>query len=164
MLDDQKTPYDRRIQIGGMIEVPAAALSLPYFLKKLDFLSIGTNDLVQFMFACDRGNPRLANRYDPVSPPVLRLLADVVAAATAHGVPLALCGEMAGQPLDALALVGIGLRNLSMAPASIGPVKAMIRTVRLGAPQEFIVSASAHSTHSLRSKLRDFARDHDILV
>jgi phosphotransferase system enzyme I (PtsP) len=152
------------VEVGVMLEVPSLLWQLPELLPRVDFMSIGTNDLVQFLFACDRGNPRLANRYDPVSPPVLRLLADVVAAASAHGVPLALCGEMAGQPLEAMALVGVGLRNLSMAPASIGPVRAMIRTLQLSALQEFIMTASVHSTRSLRSKLRDFARDHDVAV
>jgi phosphotransferase system enzyme I (PtsP) len=159
----QWTPPDA-IEVGVMLEVPSLLWQLPELLPRVDFLSIGTNDLVQFLFASDRGNPKLANRYDPVSPPVLRLLADVVAAASAQGVPLALCGEMAGQPLDAMALVGVGLRNLSMAPASVGPVRAMIRTLQLSALQEFIMTASVHSTRSLRSKLRDFARDHDVAV
>ncbi len=152
------------VEVGVMLEVPALLWQLPELLPHVDFVSVGTNDLVQFLFASDRGNPRLANRYDSLSLPVLRLLGDLVGTAKSYGVPLALCGEMAGQPLDAMALVGIGFRALSMAPGSVGPVKAMIRSVTLSALQEFIVAAGATPARSLRSKLHDFAQDHGVEV
>src|SRR5258708_39345575 len=120
-----------KIEVGVMFEVPALLWELPQLLPKIDFLSVGTNDLVQFLFAADRGNPKLAERYDTLSLPLLRLLVEAAQASAEHRVPLALCGEMAGQPLDAMALVGIGFRVLSMAPSRIVPVKAMIRNIQL---------------------------------
>ena len=153
-----------KIEVGVMFEVPALLWELPQLLPKLDFLSVGTNDLVQFLFAADRGNPKLAERYDTLSLPVLRLLGDVVRACSAHRVPLALCGEMAGQPLDAMALVGIGFRALSMAPGSIGPAKAMIRSLDLAPLTELLATVATLPPRSLRSKLRDFARDHGVVV
>jgi phosphotransferase system enzyme I (PtsP) len=153
-----------RIEVGVMFEVPALLWQLPQLLPRIDFLSVGTNDLVQFLFAADRGNPRLAERYDPLSLPVLEVLRQVVRACTAARVPLALCGEMAGQPLDAMALIGLGFRTLSMAPGSIGPVKAMIRCLEL-APLEGLIAALAElPSADIRSKLRDFARDHRVPV
>jgi phosphotransferase system enzyme I (PtsP) len=128
----------------------------------VDFISVGTNDLVQFLYAADRNNPRLIDRYDALSGPVLRLLRQLAASCRAHDVPLAVCGEMAGEPLAALALIGIGLRTLSMSPASIGPVKAMIRSVDLAALAPLLADLDALPSRSLRGKLRDFARDHGV--
>src|ERR1700684_1226115 len=109
------------VEGGVMLEVPSLLFQLDQLLPRIDFLSVGTNDLMQFFFASDRGNPRLAERYDPLSPPMLRALSQVVARCARHHVHLSLCGEMAGSPLDAAALVGIGFRMLSMSPASVGP-------------------------------------------
>jgi phosphotransferase system enzyme I (PtsP) len=153
-----------KVEVGLMFEVPALFWELPQLLPRVDFLSVGTNDLVQFLFACDRGNPRLAERYDPLSQPVLQLLSSVVRACAAGRVPLTLCGEMAGQPLDAMALIGIGFRTLSMAPGSIGPVKAMVRSLELAALEELIQSIGDLPSRSLRGKLRDFARDHSVVI
>ena len=153
-----------RTEVGIMFEVPALLWELPQLLPKVDFLSVGTNDLVQFLFACDRGNPRLADRYDPLSLSVLRPLGEVVRACEAHGVPLAVCGEMAGQPLDAMALLGIGFRILSMAPRSVGPIKAMIRSLDLAPLEELLATLPTLPPRSLRGKLRDFARDHGVVV
>ncbi|HVA15198.1 MAG TPA: phosphoenolpyruvate--protein phosphotransferase [Stellaceae bacterium] len=157
-------PLPAAVALGLMLEVPALIWQLPALAGRADFLSVGTNDLVQFLFAADRGNPRLAGRYDPVSPPVLRVLGDIAAACAAHKLPVAVCGEMAGDPLEAMALVGLGFRTLSMAPSAIGPVKAMIRSLNVAALVEFIASLSGVATHSLRGKFHDFARDRDILV
>jgi len=151
-----------KIAVGVMLEVPALFFELPQLLPKVDFVSVGTNDLVQFLYAADRNNPRLSDRYDALSSPVLRLLRGLVTACAAHGVPLAVCGEMAGEPLAALALIGIGLRALSMAPSNIGPVKAMIRGVDLGALDPLLADLDALPSRSLRGKLRDFARDHGV--
>jgi phosphotransferase system enzyme I (PtsP) len=100
-------------------------------LPKIDFLSIGTNDLTQFLFAADRANPRLADRYDWLSPAILRFLRRVVTTAQAANVPVTVCGEMGGRPLEALALAAIGVERLSVTPAAIGPLKAMFRSANL---------------------------------
>ena len=153
-----------QIAIGLMLEVPAMIWQLPALSGRADFISVGTNDLIQFLFAADRGNPRLAGRYDPLSPPVLRVLGDIAAGCATHRLPVALCGEMAGDPLEAMVLVGLGFRTLSMAPSSIGPVKAMIRSLDVNALVEFIASLSDIASHSLRGKFHDFARDRGIVV
>jgi phosphotransferase system enzyme I (PtsP) len=153
-----------QIAIGLMLEVPALIWQLPALAGRADFISVGTNDLVQFLFAADRGNPRLAGRYDPLSPAVLRVLGQIAAGCAAYHLPVTVCGEMAGDPLEAMALVGLGFRALSMAPSSVGPVKAMIRSLDVPALVEFIGSLSDVSTHSLRGKFHDFARDRGIAV
>jgi phosphotransferase system enzyme I (PtsP) len=109
------------IRYGSMLEVPALAESLDILLPKLDFLSIGTNDLTQFLFAADRAHPKLAERYDWLSPAILRFLRRVVVPARAAGVPVTVCGEMGGRPLEAMALIGLGIERLSITPAAIGP-------------------------------------------
>ncbi|HYJ83949.1 MAG TPA: phosphoenolpyruvate--protein phosphotransferase, partial [Allosphingosinicella sp.] len=116
------------IRYGAMLEVPALAEALDLLLPKVDFLSIGTNDLTQFLFAADRAHPKLAERYDWLSPAILRFLKRVVDAADAAGVPVAICGEMGGRTLEAMALIGIGLTRFSITPAAVGPIKAMIRS------------------------------------
>ena len=131
MLDDQKTPYDRRIQIGGMIEVPAAALSLPYFLKKLDFLSIGTNDLIQYTLAIDRTDDTVAHLYNPLHPAVLQLIAQTIRAAKRAGTPVAVCGEMAGDSAMTRLLLGFGLREFSMHPAQLLAIKNEVLRTRI---------------------------------
>jgi phosphotransferase system, enzyme I, PtsP len=153
-----------RVEVGVMLEVPALLFELPQLLPKVDFVSVGTNDLVQFLYAADRNNPRLSDRYDPLSGPVLRPMRHLVAACDAHGVPLAVCGEMAGEPLAALALIGIGLRTLSMSPAKVGPVKEMVRSVDLGSLAPLLADLDELPSRSLRGKLRDFARDHGVTV
>ncbi|MEC9344052.1 MAG: putative PEP-binding protein, partial [Pseudomonadota bacterium] len=101
-------------------------------MAEVDFVSIGSNDLFQFVMASDRGNARIANRFDPLSRVFLRVLRAIVVKAEAHSMPLTLCGEIAGRPLSAMALVAIGMRSISMAPSSIGPVKSMIRQLDVG--------------------------------
>jgi phosphotransferase system enzyme I (PtsP) len=124
---NRRLPND--IRYGAMLEVPALAEQLDTLLPQVDFLSIGTNDLTQFLFAADRANPKLAERYDWLSVSILRFLARVVAPADAAGVPVAVCGEMGGRPLEAMALIGLGVERLSITPAAIGPVKAMVRSL-----------------------------------
>ena len=125
-------PLPLHVRYGVMLEVPALAEQLDLLLPMIDFMSVGTNDLTQFLFAADRSNPKLADRYDWLSPAVLRFLARVAEAANAAGVPISVCGEMGGRTLEALALVAIGIERLSITPAAIGPVKAMIRSAELG--------------------------------
>jgi phosphotransferase system enzyme I (PtsP) len=129
VLAGRKKTLPARILYGCMLEVPSLAEMLDVLLPKLDFLSVGTNDLTQFLFAADRSNPRLAERYDWLSPAILRFLRRIVRAADKHCVPLGICGEMGGRTLEAMALIGIGVRRLSITPAGVGPVKAMIRSL-----------------------------------
>jgi phosphotransferase system enzyme I (PtsI) len=130
-LDDQKIPYDRRIEIGGMIEVPAAALSLSYFVSKLDFLSIGTNDLIQYTLAIDRTDDAVAHLYDPLHPAVLQLVAQTIRIANRAKTPVAVCGEMAGDLAMTRLLLGFGLRQFSMHPAQLLEIKQQVLRTRL---------------------------------
>ena len=115
-----------------MIEVPALLWQLDCLLPLADFASVGSNDLLQFLFAADRGNARVADRFDSLNPAALKALRVIVEGAERHAVPLTLCGEMAGRPLEAMAVIGLGFRAISMAPASVGPVKAMILSLDVG--------------------------------
>jgi phosphotransferase system enzyme I (PtsP) len=152
------------LKVGAMLEVPALAWQLPALLGRVDFLSVGSNDLLQFLFASDRGNPRLAARYDILSPGVLALLRHLVRACDAAEVPLSVCGEMAGRPLEAMALIGLGLRSVSMTPSAIGPVKSMVRSLDVAIVSHYLESLYELPDHSVRSKLSDFARDHQIAL
>ncbi len=147
----------RKVRVGSMLEVPALAFQLPALLSAADFISIGSNDLMQFLFASDRGNPRLGGRYDLLSPPMLNFLKGISDAARARGVPVTLCGEMAGRPLEAMALIGLGFRSLSMVPASIGPVKQMLLSLNSGQLSAYMAALHASSDHSLREQLKQFA-------
>jgi phosphotransferase system enzyme I (PtsP) len=117
------------VEVGTMVEVPSLLYQLDELLERVDFLSVGSNDLVQFLYAIDRGNPRVADRFDALSAPVLRALKDIVDKAREHKKPVTLCGELASRPIGALALVAIGYRALSLTPSAIGPVKAMLLDV-----------------------------------
>lgn len=151
-----------KIHFGSMIEVPALVFQLDALVREVDFLSIGSNDLMQFFYAVDRGNPRLANRYDMLSPAFLRLVRDIARQADSGGVPLGLCGEMAGRPLEAMALIGVGLRSISMPPASIGPVKRMVRGLNIAHLQVFMEDVLSRPTANLRSELKGFAARENI--
>ena len=120
------------VRYGAMIEVPALTETLDVLLPMTDFVSVGTNDLTQFLFAADRANPRLGDRYDWLSPAVLRVIRRIVREAGAAGVPVTICGEMGGRPLEALALLALGVEQLSITPAGVGPIKAMVRSADLG--------------------------------
>jgi len=130
-LDDQKIPYDRRIAIGGMIEVPAAALSLKYLARNLDFLSIGTNDLIQYTLAIDRTDDAVAHLYDPLHPAVLQLIAQTIRGAKRAKTPIAVCGEMAGDAAMTRLLLGFGLREFSMHPAQLLAIKQQVLRTRI---------------------------------
>tara|TARA_R110002110_G_scaffold85816_2_gene223570 strand:- start:162095 stop:164392 length:2298 start_codon:yes stop_codon:yes gene_type:complete len=152
------------IRSGVMLEVPALAMQFENLLPMVDFLSVGSNDLVQFLFASDRGNPRMEGRYDALSPAVLNFLKGIVEACDARAVDLTVCGEMAGDPVAAMALIAIGYRRLSMSPANIGPVKAMIRSMAVDGMLDYL-EGLLHAPHpSIRSHLRGFARDHGVEV
>jgi len=152
------------IKTGVMLEVPSLLWQLPALCERIDFLSIGTNDLVQFLFACDRGNPRLADRYDPLSMPMMALFREVIARTRDAQVPLSMCGEMAGSPIEAMALIALGFRTLSMAAPAIGPVKMMIRSLDAAAVAAFLDEIACRPDHSLRPRLEAYARDHNIAL
>lgn len=153
-----------RWEIGVMLEVPALVWQLPALFDRVDFVSIGSNDLFQFLFASDRGNPRLARRYDVLSPPALSLLRSLASQARARGVPLSLCGEMAGHPLEAMAAIGCGIDILSMPPASVGPVRSMIRSLKLAPLRDYLDRLTLLPDRSVREQLRIYAIDHGIAI
>ena len=125
-LEDKFIPFDREVKIGGMIEVPAAALAVQAFTKRFDFLSIGTNDLIQYTLAIDRSDDAVSHLYDPLHPAVINLIAQVIKACNKAGIPVALCGEMAGDVQLTRLLLGLGLRQFSMHPASLLEVKQQV--------------------------------------
>ena len=134
-LEERRQPYDKEIEIGGMIEIPAAALALPMFMRKLDFLSIGTNDLIQYTLAIDRTDDSVAHLYDPLHPAVLTLVAGTIQAATRGGMPVAVCGEMAGDLQFTRLLLGLGLRSFSMHPSQLPAIKERILSTTLAEVQ-----------------------------
>jgi phosphotransferase system enzyme I (PtsP) len=148
----------KRVAIGAMIEVPCLLFELDALMKTSDFVSVGSNDLMQFMFAADRTNARVGSRYDPLSPASLRALKALVKAAEKHKVPLTLCGEMAGRPIEAMALIALGFRSLSMAPASIGPVKAMILALHADRAAKLLEDLLKKSARNIRGELDAFAK------
>jgi phosphotransferase system enzyme I (PtsP) len=148
-----------RVDVGTMVEVPALLYQLDELLTRVDFLSVGSNDLFQFMFAVDRGNSRVSDRFDAHSAPILRALRDIAAKANAANVPVSLCGEMASQPLGALALLAMGYRSLSLSATAHGPVKAMILDLDIQKAADVmkpLLDAPSGSV-SIRDKLKDFA-------
>ena len=159
-----RRPVPKSIEFGAMLEVPSLAEMLDQLLPRVDFLSIGTNDLTQFLFAADRADPRLAERYDWLSPAILRFLRRVVREADAAGVPVRICGEMGGRPLEAMALIGIGIDNFSITPAAIGPVKAMIRSLDGGAVRARLEKLLAQPPRDMRKTLTDWAKRHKVAL
>jgi len=157
-------PVPRAIEFGAMLEVPSLAEMLDVLLPRVDFLSIGTNDLTQFLFAADRADPRLAERYDWLSPAILRFLRRVVREADAAGVPVRICGEMGGRPLEAMALIGIGIANFSITPAAVGPVKAMVRSLDAAAVRARLEKLLAKPPRDMRKTLMDWAKRHGVAL
>lgn len=147
------------LRLGAMLEVPSLLFDLDRLMDSVDFVSIGSNDLFQFMHAADRGNALIGDRFDALSPAFLRALKAAAEAAGRHGTPLTLCGEMAGRPLEALALAALGITTLSMSPAAIGPVKAAILKTDLSALTAVIGQAleTGAPAADIRSSLQEFA-------
>jgi phosphotransferase system enzyme I (PtsP) len=154
----------KHVEYGAMLEVPSLAETLDILLPTVDFLSIGTNDLTQFLFAADRADPRLAERYDWLSPAILRFLKRVLDAAREAEVPVRICGEMAGRPLEAMALVGIGADGFSITPAGVGPVKAMVRSLDAAAIRTRMATLLAKPPRDMRKALADWARRHKVVI
>jgi phosphotransferase system enzyme I (PtsP) len=154
----------RDVKLGAMLEVPSLLFDLDALLKEVSFVSVGSNDLMQFLFAVDRDNRRVANRFDTLSPALLRALGMVAGKAGAAGVPATVCGEMAGRPLEAAALLALGFRALSMTPASIGPVKATLLALdaREAAAQMERLMQSCDGCGSLRDNWRRWLEDRGV--
>jgi phosphotransferase system enzyme I (PtsP) len=153
-------PEPKTLMVGAMIEVPALLWQLDRLLSLADFASVGSNDLLQFLFAADRGNTRV----DALNPAVLKALKLIVVTAKKHDVPLNLCGEMAGRPLEAMALIGLGFRSISMAPASVGPVKAMILSLDAGNLAQRLDELLESKDTSLREELKRFAAEQGVQI
>ncbi len=135
---DEEIPFDESIKVGTMIEVPSAALIADHIAKRVDFFSIGTNDLIQYTIAVDRGNEKIAYLYQPYHPGVLRVLKMIIDAGHNEGIPVGMCGEMAGDPLATVLLLGLGLDEFSMSPNSLLEVKRIVRSVTLHEAQELV--------------------------
>ncbi|MDE1895796.1 MAG: phosphoenolpyruvate--protein phosphotransferase [Rhodospirillales bacterium] len=159
-------PAPERLEAGTMLEVPSLLFQLPGLLAEADFISVGTNDLMQFLFAADRGTPELADRYDTLSAPVLEMLEKLVTYCQEAGVPLSVCGEAAGRPLDALAFAALGITTLSMSGNSILPVKAVLVEADLNALRPVLreLRRAGAAGGSIREPLAVWAREHNLAV
>ncbi len=153
-----------KILVGAMLEVPSLIWQLDKLLPQTDFISVGSNDLMQFIFAADRANMHISDRFDPLNPAFLRALRQIVVETNKHNVPLTLCGEMAGKPLETMALIGLGFRSISMAPASIGPVKSMLRSLNATEIEDYVLSGLDTKASSLRPDLEAFAKEKEIQI
>jgi phosphotransferase system enzyme I (PtsP) len=151
-------PAPSRLDVGAMIEAPSLIWHLDALLPMTDFVSVGTNDLMQYMFAADRGNPRVSERYDFLSPPALRALEQIQRACAETGTPVSVCGEMAGRPLEAFTLVALGFERLSMPPAGIGPVKQMVLSCDREAARRGVSALLKGSAGSVRNEIETLAR------
>ena len=151
-----------KINIGLMIEVPSVVFQLDAILKEADFISVGTNDLAQFVFACDRTNNRLAERYDVLSVPFLKIMREIISKASEANVSCSVCGEMASNPIEAMVLLGLGYRNLSISGASFGRVKKMIRSANTEQLADYLNTVLDFNQRTLRPQLIAYANDHGI--
>ena len=151
-------PGPKTVQLGVMLEVPSLLFDLDRVFEKADFISIGTNDLMQFMFAVDRDNAMVSNRFDALHPSFLRALCKVADKAKATGMPVSICGEIAGRPAEALALIALGFRSFSVSPSGIGPFKAMLQGLEITAVEPLVREALAAGLDApaLRQKLKPF--------
>jgi len=154
---ERRKPLPARIHYGAMLEVPALAEQLDVLAPRLSFLSIGTNDLTQFLFAADRANPKLAERYDWLSPSILRFMRRVLTSLEGHPVDVGVCGEMGGRQLEALALLGIGIRRLSITPAAVGPIKDMVCKINLAEIQAAMAGWLGNPPADMRKVLTEWA-------
>ena len=148
-----------RVEVGAMVEVPSLLFQLDELLPRVDFLSVGSNDLVQFLYAIDRSNTRVAGRFDPISAPALRVLRNIVDKGKEHNKPVTLCGELASKPIGALALVALGYRSLSLTPSAVGPVKAMLLDLDAAKAEALLrpLIDNNRASAPIRKHLEDFA-------
>lgn len=160
----EKVP--EKLELGAMIEVPSLLWELDHLLPEADFVSIGSNDLVMFLTAADRANPRVSKSYDPIALPRLRALRHIVDMARRYNVPLTMCGELAGRPIEALALMSIGMTRLSMSPPSIGPIKEMVMSLELEPVKKSVSAALLGGSDGvgIRELLLDWAERQNLSV
>jgi phosphotransferase system enzyme I (PtsP) len=163
-LVDRRKAVPLDVRYGAMLEVPALAEALDMLFPKIDFLSIGTNDLTQFLFAADRSHPKLAERYDWLSPAILRFLRRIIVAADAKDIPVCICGEMGGRTLECMALIGIGLVRFSITPAAVGPIKAMIRSLDRTKARAALDLLLENPPQDMRSALQEWAESNSVLI
>ncbi len=152
------------VHYGAMLEVPALAEVLDLLLPKLSFISVGTNDLTQFLFAADRANPKLAERYDWLSPAILRFLRRIVQSTIGSPVDLGVCGEMGGHQLEALALLGLGYRRLSITPVSVGPIKELVRQVDLAEITDAMNGWLSNPPPDMRATIAQWALERGVIA
>jgi len=151
-------PSPSPLRVGAMVEAPSVVWHLDALLPLTDFVSVGTNDLMQYLFAADRGNPRVSDRYDPLSPPALRVLKSIADEGRRTGTPVSVCGELAGRPLEAFALIALGFERLSMPATGIGPVKRMVLSTDLEAARKGVAGLLQASTSTVRNEIETLAR------
>jgi phosphotransferase system enzyme I (PtsP) len=149
-----------------MVEVPSLLFEIDEIARRADFMSVGSNDLLQFLFAADRENPQMAGRFDPLCPSALRALRLIARAGAEAGIPVTLCGELGGRPLEAMVLMALGYRSLSMSPASIGPVKAMVLALELAEAADLVLPMldEKDGTATLRPRIQAFAQAHNLPI
>lgn len=152
------------VKVGTMLEVPSLIFQLEELVNYVDFVSVGTNDLAQFLFATDRGNPVIWDRYDTLSPSMLKALKYINDVCKNAAIPCSVCGEMASRPLEALALVGLGFTSLSMTPSALGAVKAVVRSMSQKEVAAYLQTQLSTASASIRDKLKSYAMDHDIFI
>jgi len=152
-------PLPSDVEIGAMLETPSLAFAPDIFFQEVDFISIGGNDLKQFFFAADRENERVRRRYDTLNVSFLTFLEQLIKRCQTLGTPLSFCGEDAGRPIEAVAFAALGLRSLSMRPASIGPVKHLLRRLNLDEVKDVIDASRARGEQSVRGAISDFLRN-----
>jgi phosphotransferase system enzyme I (PtsP) len=154
------------LEVGAMIEVPSLLFELDHVLPECDFVSIGSNDLIMFLNAADRANNRVSKTYDPIALPRLRALRHIVDMAGRYGVPITMCGELAGRTVEALALMAIGMTRLSMSPPAIGPIKEMVMGMELQPIRTAIAAALGEGQHGvgIRELLVDLAMQQGLVI
>jgi phosphotransferase system enzyme I (PtsP) len=155
-----------KLELGAMVEVPSLLFELDQLLPDADFVSIGSNDLVQFLTASDRANPRVSSNYDPIALPRLRAFRHIVDAARRYNVPLTMCGELAGKPIEALALMAIGMTRLSMGPPSVGPIKEMVLSLELEPIRQSVAAALLDGADGvpIRDLLQEWAEKQNLPI
>lgn len=162
--DDDGFKRPAIVKIGSMIEIPSLLFQLEELMPRVDFVSIGSNDLMQFLFAFDRSSTKLSGRYDVLTGAMIRVVRRITSAAAPHGVEVGFCGDLATKPLEAMVLLACGVRSLSMPPSAIGPVKAMLRTLEPAELSKFLDERCFDGAHSIRERLEGFARDHGVMI
>jgi phosphotransferase system enzyme I (PtsP) len=160
----QGAPVSDEIRVGVMLEVPSLLWQLDQVLRTADFVAVGSNDLMQYLYAADRTNTRVAQRFDTLSPGLIAALAEVVARSDAAGRRISLCGEMASRPIEAMTLLGLGFRTLSMPATATGAIRTMVRSLDLGHFSRWLSRVRANARGSLRPAIGAYARDHDVAI